>query len=78
MAQDSPEKGGFIIKTVVYGLLSGLLYILLYEYSEVIMEYSMRKRYYVIIPVLIAFVFSFIHGSFTSYFWEALGIRAKK
>lgn len=30
------------------------------------------------VPILIAFVFSFIHGAFTSKFWDVLGIKAKK
>jgi hypothetical protein len=27
---------------------------------------------------VIAFVFSYFHGSFTSHFWDTLGIKAKK
>jgi hypothetical protein len=32
---------------------------------------------YPALPVITAFVFSFAHGAFTGYFWDALGVRAK-
>ncbi|HPB76848.1 MAG TPA: hypothetical protein PLY96_16565, partial [Chromatiaceae bacterium] len=31
-----------------------------------------------LIPVVVAFVFSYFHGAFTGHFWETLGLRAAK
>ena len=33
---------------------------------------------YAALPVLTAFLFSFVHGAFTGSFWSALGIEASK
>ena len=30
------------------------------------------------VPILLAFLFSFVHGAFTAKFWDSLGIAAKK
>ena len=29
------------------------------------------------VPILLALVFSFVHGAFTSHFWDVLGVKAK-
>jgi hypothetical protein len=31
---------------------------------------------FVLVPILIAFVVSYVHGTFTSMFWDSLGLRA--
>lgn len=66
-----------VAKAVAYGVGSGILYLLLFLYAADVMTYSAQGGWYFIVPVVIAFVFSYIHGNFTSYFWDALGIRAK-
>ncbi len=33
---------------------------------------------YAILPILLAFIISFVHGAFSSYFWTVLGIEAKQ
>ena len=30
------------------------------------------------LPVVAAFVFSFAHGAFTAYFWDVLGVKARR
>ena len=37
-----------------------------------------RGGMYAILPIATAFMFSFIHGSFTGSFWTVLGIEASK
>lgn len=64
-------------KALIYGIASAGLYLFLFLYAKAIMEYSTLGGWYFTIPVVIAFVFSYIHGNFTSYFWDALGIKAK-
>jgi len=36
----------------------------------------MGHKEYAFIPILIALIFSLAHGSFTAYFWDALGLKA--
>lgn len=54
------------------------LYLLLAMYSREILALSANKESgYFLVPIVIAFIFSFVHGAFTGYFWEALGVKAK-
>lgn len=34
--------------------------------------------YYVLIPIVIAFIMSYVHGAFTGLFWDTVGLKAKK
>ncbi len=36
------------------------------------------NRLNVLIPIIISFILSYFHGAFTSHFWDALGLKAKK
>ena len=69
------------ILTLLYGLGSGVLYIMLYEYQGQIREFAQLTpqghHEYFAIPIAIAFVFSLVHGAFTGHFWESMGLRAK-
>lgn len=72
-ASDSRPVG----KAVVYGVISFLLYALLYVFEDHILRWTVRGRWFFVFPVLVAFVFSLFHGAFTGYFWDALGVRAR-
>jgi hypothetical protein len=63
---------------MAYGGASLILYFALYLFEDDILAFTSRGHGYFVAPVVIAFVFSFAHGNFTSYFWDTLGIRAKK
>lgn len=69
-----------ITATLSYGLVSAALYGLLIAYSDLFVELAQRTREgekaWFLIPLAIAFLFSWVHGNFTGYFWEALGLRA--
>lgn len=71
------NKSQEVARAVTYGVGSGVLYLLLFLYAADVTTYSAQGGWHFIIPVAIAFVFSYIHGNFTSYFWDALGIKAK-
>lgn len=66
-----------IVRSLIYGVLSVILYFLLYRFNETILEYSREGRWNFFIPILIAFVFSIVHGNFTGQFWDLFGIKAK-
>ncbi|MEW6613154.1 MAG: hypothetical protein ACOY5C_01800 [Pseudomonadota bacterium] len=64
-------------KTVTLGLLSLALYGLLYYFEEPILRLTTQGEWAFVLPVLIAFAFSLVHGAFTGQFWDRLGIQAK-
>lgn len=59
------------------GVASAAMYLLLYLYENEIMEtFSRTDGFYPALPILAAFLFSMVHGAFTAYFWDVIGIRA--
>lgn len=61
------------------GAGSGSLYALLYAYEAEVMVYFTRTDgLYPALPILAAFVFSLVHGAFAGFFWEVIGIRARR
>lgn len=72
------SAGKPMTRAVLYGLASLLLYFLLYLFEDSILAFTTRGRWYFIVPVAIAFIFSYAHGNFTAHFWDLLGIKAKK
>ena len=76
------ESSNSLGKAVVLGILSIGMYVLLFTYQEHIVEFSVRTRngekVFFLVPIVLALAFSFVHGAFTGYFWDALGVKAKK
>ena len=68
-----------VLKAVVYGAASVALYALLYLYAEETVELARRthegEKIWFLAPIAIAFLFSWVHGAFTGYFWDALGMK---
>lgn len=68
-------------KAIIFGVLSIVLYTFLYEYSGTLIEIAQEThaghKTLFFVPIVIAFVFSVVHGSFTSHFWDSLGVKAK-
>ena len=62
---------------MLFGVGTVVLYALLFLKESLILDLSSRGGFYFIVPLLIAFLFSFVHGTFTDSFWRALGIRSK-
>ncbi len=71
-------------KTVVaaasFGIGSLVLYMLLFAYADQLVAWAEQTRQghklLFLVPIAIAFLFSWVHGSFTGHFWELLGVRA--
>ena len=64
---------------IVSGLISSALYLALYLFHHEIMAvFTRTDGWYPALPVITAFAFSFTHGAFTGYFWEVLGITARR
>jgi hypothetical protein len=79
MAQDyGKSKKKPVIKMILYGAVSVSLYAAVLTHQGLITAYFTRGALYATLPIATAFVFSFVHGGFTNYFWSVLGIEAKK
>jgi len=73
-----PQEHGRVLKrTVFFGVISAVLYFLLYLGADTILEYSKQGRWFFVVPVGIAFLFSVMHGNFTGHFWDLFGVKAK-
>jgi hypothetical protein len=71
-------SGRQVTKLALYGVPSTGLYVLLYAFEDTLLALSAQGGWLFLVPVVIAFVFSFVHGGFTAHFWDILGIKAKK
>ncbi len=68
-----------IAAMIITGLLSAVLYALIYLYeADILRTFTRSDELYWLLPVITAFVFSFVHGAFTGYFWEVLGVRPRR
>jgi hypothetical protein len=68
-----------LVKAVMYGAASLALYALLFLYADETVELARRTRegekIWLLVPIVIAFAFSLVHGAFTGSFWDAIGLR---
>lgn len=66
-------------KLLAFGATSVALYALLFANQDWVMaNYTRTDGFYWLLPVVTAFVFSLVHGGFTSYFWDVMGIHGKE
>jgi hypothetical protein len=73
----SIERKRALLRAALFGAISVGLYILLYLFSDQILAYSKEGRWFFVIPIGIAFLFSIVHGNFTGQFWDLIGVKAK-
>ena len=66
------------LKTALYGVVSIALYVLLLSKQELVNDNVARGGLYALLPIALAFVFSFFHGNFTGCFWSSCGVEASK
>lgn len=65
------------IPLVLSGLGTTLCYGALFRYETQIMAHFTRTDgLYPLLPVMAAFLFSLVHGAFTGYFWDVVGVSA--
>jgi uncharacterized membrane protein len=74
---EKSSKAEALIQTTFFGLVSATLYFLLYYFEPYILNWSKQGGWYMIMPVAIALIFYFMHGKFTSHFWDVLGLKVK-
>lgn len=68
--------------TLLLGGASVGLYVILFLFSSELPKIAAATReghtLYALVPLVIALVFSFVHGAFTGRFWDLMGLKAKK
>jgi len=65
-------------KLIATGTVTAMLYTLLFAFEkDVLAIFTRTDGLYPLLPIAAAFAFSFSHGAFTGYFWDALGVRAR-
>ncbi len=63
---------------IVMGVISLALYATLLLKQDLVNSTFAKGGLYAFLPIVTAFVFSYVHGSFTGHFWTVLGIEAAK
>ena len=76
MATTTKKKA--LVSAVILGVLSIGLYALLFIKQDLVNANFGKGGAFALLPIATAFLFSFVHGSFTGNFWTALGIEAAK
>jgi hypothetical protein len=76
MATTNKKKA--LVSAIVMGVLSVGLYALLFLKQDLVNSTFGKGGIHALLPIATAFLFSFVHGSFTGNFWTALGIEAAK
>lgn len=77
MAASVPKKKP-VGKLLVTGLLSTVLYALLFSNQDLVSNTFTRGGLYAFLPIGTALIFSFVHGAFTGHFWTVIGVEASK
>jgi hypothetical protein len=66
------------VKTIIFGAISIASYIALFTNEGLVTDTYTKGGYYAAFPILTAFWFSFIHGTFGSNLLDVIGFKAKK
>lgn len=72
------ERGKGIGPALLFGSITGALYLLLFLFEWEILELTGKGGWTFLIPIAVAFALSYTHGNFTAAFWDLLGIKARK
>ena len=77
MAQSHTKKKP-VGATIVMGIISIALYATLLHKQDLVNSTFAKGGMYAFLPIITAFIFSYIHGTFTGHFWTVLGIEAAR
>ncbi|MBI5190461.1 MAG: hypothetical protein HZA22_07280 [Nitrospirae bacterium] len=72
-----PRKKPFV-QAVLWGAVSVAMYYMLLTNQEMLNGTFARGGLYALLPIVTAFAFSIVHGSFTGHFWTVFGVEASK
>jgi hypothetical protein len=77
MAANSSKKKP-VGKMIMMGIISLALYTYLLSSQDQVNSTFAKGGWYALLPIITAFVFSFVHGNFTGDFWTVLGVEAAR
>ncbi|MBI5640442.1 MAG: hypothetical protein HZA17_08455 [Nitrospirae bacterium] len=63
---------------VLTGIVSIGLYVALLANQDLLNTNFAKGGMFAFLPIITAFIFSFVHGTFTGHFWTVLGVEASK
>ena len=63
---------------IVFGVLSITIYVFLFVYEAPIIDNFAKGGLFAFLPIAMAFLVSYVLGSFTGSFWSLLGVEASK
>jgi hypothetical protein len=75
---EKTSRGKLLGRTAVLGVASAALYAAVFTHTTTVMKYFTKGGIFAALPIITVFVFSFVHGAFTSNLWSVLGIEATK
>jgi hypothetical protein len=78
MGMQSSNKKKPWASAAIWGGISIILYAALLLYQDTVIDYFGRGGLFALLPIAVAFLFSYVHGSFTGSFWSVIGIEASK
>lgn len=75
-------RGRALAWTLGFGIINILLYLLLFLFSEQLVNLAMAtkngNKIYALVPLVLPMLFVFVHGTFTDNLWELIDFRAKQ
>ncbi len=74
----SQKKKKPYIQTIIFGVISLASYSILFSNEGWVTDTYTKGGYYSVYPIITAFWFSFMHGTFGSNLLGVLGLEAKK
>ena len=78
MAAEYKTKKKPVGMMLLTGAISIALYFALLTNQDILNSNFGKGGLYAFLPIVTAFIFSFVHGTFTGHFWTVLGIEAAK
>lgn len=66
------------LQAVVWGAVSVAMYAFLLTNQDMLNGTFAKGGLYAFLPIVTAFAFSIVHGSFTGHFWTVFGVEASK
>jgi hypothetical protein len=78
MTQTKSKKKKPYLQTIIFGAISLTSYFVLFANEAWVTDTYTKGGYYAVYPIITAFWFSFMHGTFGSNLLTVLGLEAKK
>ncbi|MDO9631634.1 MAG: hypothetical protein Q7I92_07040 [Humidesulfovibrio sp.] len=77
MAHEMTKKQA-VVRMIGFGAASAAVFGAIFHFANPVTEVFSRGGFYAALPIATVFLVSYVHGSFASYLWTALGINAKQ